>query len=196
MQLELLELTIVGLVLIPLVILAILFLLDFQKSEGREKMTAIYGFLTFILVFFYFFVNLILPIFITVDVVIIVVLYGCAFTFMPVWVASYTKPDLLESWKLPFAIIFFAIWAAYIIPRLFMATNLSIFFLAVVFAISIIFLLLRVMDDYNVILLVLGLALIYLERGWTLFDVLIEYAILIVGIWLVLIWYLLNRRSS
>ena len=58
MQLELLELTIVGLVLLPLVLLAVLSLLDFLKSEGREKMTAIYGFLTFILMFMYFLVNL------------------------------------------------------------------------------------------------------------------------------------------
>jgi hypothetical protein len=196
MQLELLELTIVGLVLLPNVVLAILFLLDFQKSEGREKITAIYGFLTFILMFMYFLVNWLLPLFVTVDIAIIIILFGCAITFIPVWVVSLTKPDLLESWKIPFAIIFLAIWAVYTIPRVFMATNLSIYFLAVVFVISIIFLLLGVMEDIKLILLVLALAFIYLERSWTLFDPLIEYAILIVGIWLIVIWYLLNRRSS
>jgi len=192
MQLELLEITVVGLILIPLLILAILYLLEFQKSEGRAKMTAIYGFLTFILLFIYFIVN-----FLTVlDISIVVLLFGTAFTFMPVWVLSLAKPDWLESWKNIFAILFLAIWAVYVIPRLFMALSLSIYFLAIVFVVSIIFLLPGLMDDYNVIVLILGLALIYLERAWSLFDPIIESLILVAGLWLVFIWYLLNKRST
>jgi hypothetical protein len=192
MQLELLEITVVGLILIPLLILAILYLLEFQKSEGRAKMTAIYGFLTFILLFIYFIVN-----FLTVlDISIVVLLFGTAFTFMPVWVLSLAKPDWLESWKNIFAILFLAIWAVYVIPRLFMALSLSIYFLAIVFVVSIIFLLPGLMDDYNVIVLILGLALIYLERAWSLFDPIIESLILVAGLWLVFIWYLLDKRIT
>ncbi len=196
MQLELIELTIVGLVLLPLVILSILFLLDSQKSEGRGKKTSIYGFLTFIMMFTYLFVNWILPLFVTVDITFIVILFGSAFTFLPVWVVSFTKPDLMESMRIPLAIMFLVVWAVYVIPRLLLATSFATYFLAVVFAITIIFLLLRVKDDNKVILLILGLLLVYLERAWTLFDILIEFVVVTIGFWLVLIWYLLNRRSS
>ncbi|MFX0054876.1 MAG: hypothetical protein ACFFAX_11850 [Promethearchaeota archaeon] len=191
MQLELLELTIVGLVLLPLVVLAILFLLDFQKSEGRAKITAIYGFLTFILMFLYFLVNWLF----IVDVSIIVVLFGTAFTFMPVWAISFTKSEYLEKWRIPFAIIFLVIWAAYIVPRLFMALNLSFYFQTIVYALAIIFLLLGVMDDYKVLILITGLALVYLERAWTFADALTETLVLLFGCWLVLIWYLLKKRG-
>jgi len=192
MQLELLELAVVGLILIPPVILAILHLLDFQRTEGRARMTAIYGFLTFILLFIYFTVNFL----VTLDVSIIVVLFSSAFTFMPVWVLSYSKPDWLESWKILFAILFLAIWAAYIIPRLFMALSLSVYFLAVVFALSIVFLLPSLMDDTKRILLVLGLVLVYLERAWTFFDPITESLILVAGLWLVIIWYLIMKRAA
>ncbi|KXH71683.1 MAG: hypothetical protein AM326_11525 [Candidatus Thorarchaeota archaeon SMTZ-45] len=192
MQLELLELAVVGLILIPPVILAILHLLDFQRTEGRARKTAIYGFLTFILLFIYFTVNFL----VTLDVSIIVVLFGSAFTFMPVWVLSYSKPDWLESWKILFAILFLAIWAAYIIPRLFMALSLSVYFLAVVFALSIVFLLPSLMDDTKRILLVLGLVLVYLERAWTFFDPITESLILVAGLWLVIIWYLIMKRAA
>ncbi len=192
MQLELLELSIVGLILLPLVILAILCLLDIQKNDGRARMTAIYGFLTFILMFLYFLVNWLL----TVDVSIIVILFGTVFTFLPVWVVSLTKPDYLESWKIPFAIIFFVIWAVYVVPRLLISLYLAPYFLAAVFAISIIFLLLGLMEDYKSIILIVGLALIYVERAWTFADALIETIVLMVGVWLVLIWYLVNKRSA
>jgi hypothetical protein len=191
MQLELLELSIVGLVLLPLVILAILYLLDFQKSDGRAKMTAIYGFLTFILLFLYFVVNW----FVSVDVSLIVVLFGTALTFMPVWVISFTKSEYLENWRIPFAIIFLVIWVAYIVPRLFMALNLSFYFQTIVFALAIIFLLLGVMDDYKVLILITGLVLVYLERAWSFADALTEILVLLLGCWLVLIWYILTKRS-
>ena len=192
MQLEFLELAIAGLILIPPVILAILHLLDFSKTSGRAKMTAIYGFLTFILIFIYFVVNF----FTALDVSIVVLLFGTAFTFMPVWVLSLAKPNWLESWKILFAILFLATWAVYVIPRLFMALSLSVYFLAIVFAISIIFLLPGLMDDFKRIVLVIGLALVYLERAWTLFDPITETLVLVAGLWLVFIWYLLNKRSS
>jgi hypothetical protein len=192
MQLELLELTIVGLILIPPVLLAILFLLDIIKSEGRERMTAIYGFLTFILLFIYFLVNW----FALVDVSIIVIFFGTAFTFLPVWVISSTRSELLESWKIPFAIIFFAIWAVYIVPRLLFAMYLSPYFLAIVFALSIIILLLEVPKDYKAIMLIVGLALIYFERAWGFADALTEATVLMVGFWLVFIWFLIMKRSA
>jgi hypothetical protein len=191
MQLELLEVSLVGLILLPLIVLAILFLVDFQKSDGRAKMTAIYGFLTFILMFLYFLVNWLL----TVDISIIVILFGTGFTFMPVWVISFTKSEYLEKWRIPFAIIFLVIWAAYIVPRLFMTLYLSFYFLTIVFALAIVFLLLGVMDDYKVLILITGLVLVYLERAWTFADALTETLVLLLGCWLVLIWYLLTRRG-
>jgi len=196
MQLELLELTILGLVFLPLAILSILFLLEIQKNESREKLNAIYGFLTFILMFMYFFMNWLLPIFVTVDDIFIVILFGCAFAFLPVWVVSFTKSNLMVSYKIPLAIVFFVIWAVYVIPRLMMTINLSFYFLTTVFAISIIFLLIRVVDDRKLILLLFGLLLIYMERGLSFFDVIIEFSLIIVGLWLVLIWYLLRKRGS
>jgi hypothetical protein len=192
MQLELYELAVVGLILIPPLIIAILHLLDFQRTEGRARMTAIYGFLTFILLFVYFVVNFVL----SLDISIIVISFGSAFTFMPVWVLSYSKPDWLESWKVLLAILFLAIWAVYVIPRLFMALSLSVYFLAVVFALSIIFLLPGLMDDTKRIVLIFGLALVYLERAWTLLDPIIEPLILVAGLWLVFIWYLMTKRAE
>ena len=191
MQLELLEISLVGLVLLPLALLAILHLLDFQKSDGRAKMTAIYGFLTFILMFLYFLVNWLL----TVDVSVIVILFGTAFTFMPVWVISFTKSEYLKKWGIPFAILFLVICVAYIVPRIFMALYLSFYFLTIVFALAIVFLLLGVMDDYKVLILITGLVLVYLERAWTFADALTETIVLLLGCWLVLIWYLLTRRG-
>jgi hypothetical protein len=191
MQLELLEISLVGLVLLPLALLAILHLLDFQKSDGRAKMTAIYGFLTFILMFLYFLVNWLL----TVDVSVIVILFGTAFTFMPVWVISFTKSEYLKKWGIPFAILFLVICVAYIVPRIFMALYLSFYFLTIVFALAIVFLLLGVMDDYKVLILITGLVLVYLERAWTFADALTETIVLLLGCWLVLIWYLLTRRT-
>jgi hypothetical protein len=188
---QLLELSIAGLILIPLVILAILFLLDFQKADGRAQKTAIYGFLAFILLFLYFVVNW----FSTLDVSIIVLLYGTALTFMAVWALSLSKPEWLESWKILFTILFLALWSAYVIPRLFLALNLVVYFLAIVFALSIIFLLPRLMDDYKIIVLILGLVLVYFERAWTIFDPITESLILVAGLWLVFIWYLLNKRE-
>ncbi|KXH73750.1 MAG: hypothetical protein AM326_10410 [Candidatus Thorarchaeota archaeon SMTZ-45] len=192
MQLELLELTIAGLILIPLVILAILHLLDFSKAHGRAKMTAIYGFLTFILIFSYF----TLVYFTVVDVSIIIIIYGTGLIFLPVWTLSHSKPDWLESWKMLFAILFLVVWAVYVIPRIFTALNFVLYFLAIVFALSIIFLLPGLMNDFKRIVLILGLALFYLERAWTLFDPITEALILVAGLWLVFIWYLLNKRSS
>jgi hypothetical protein len=191
MQLELLEISLVGLVLLPLALLAILHLLDLQKSDGGAKMTAIYGSLTFILLILYFLVNWLL----TVDISIIVILFGTAFTFMPVWVISFTKSEYLEKWRIPFAIIFLVIWVAYVVPRLFMALYLSFYFLTIVFALAIVFLLLGVMDDGKVLILITGLVLIYLERGWTFADALTETLVLLLGCWLVLIWYLLTKRG-
>ena len=191
MQLELLEISLVGLVLLPLALLAILHLLDLQRSDGRAKMTAIYGFLTFILLFLYFLVNWLL----TVDISIIVILFGTAFTFMPVWVISFTKSEYLEKWRIPFAIIFLVIWVAYVVPRLFTALYLSFYFLTIVFALAIVFLLLGVMDDGKVLILITGLVLIYLERAWTFADALTETLVLLLGCWLVLIWYLLTKRG-
>lgn len=192
MQLELLELTIVGLILIPPIILAILHLLDFSKSDGRDKLTAIYGFLAFVLIFSYFTQSF----FIVLDLSIIVLIYGTGLTFLPVWTLSQAKPDWLESLKIPFTIMFLAVWATYVIPRIFMSINLLPYFLAIVFALSIIFLLPGLMNDFKRILIVLGLALFYLERSWTLFDPITESLILVAALWLILIWYLMNKRSS
>ena len=192
MQLELLELTIVGLILLALVILAILHLLDFLRSDGRERLTAIYGFLAFILTFMYF-----TQVFYTMlDFSIIVVMYGTGLIFIPVWTLSLSKPDWLESLKIPFAILFLAVWAIYVIPRIFAAMNFVVYFLAIAFALSIIFLLPRLMGNFERVLLIIGLALFYLERGWTFFDPITEALILVAALWLILIWYLLNKRSS
>ena len=192
MQLELLELTIVGLILLALVILAILHLLDFLRSDGRERLTAIYGFLAFILIFMYF-----TQVFYTMlDFSIIVVMYGTGLIFIPVWTLSLSKPDWLESLKIPFAILFLAVWAIYVIPRIFAAMNFALYFLAIAFALSIIFLLPRLMGNLERVLLIIGLALFYLERGWTFFDPITEALILVAALWLILIWYLLNKRSS
>ncbi len=189
MQLELLEITIVGLVFIPLVMLAILHLLNFQKGEGREKKTSIYGFLTFILMFVYFLFNW----YIAVDVSIIVILYASALTFLPVWILSLSKPEYLDSWKIPFAIIFLALWGTYVGTRLLTTFVFVPYFAGIQFALSIIFLLLRFADDSKTIIIIIGLILLYLERAWSLFDVLIESIILVAGLWLVFIWFMLSR---
>ena len=192
MQLDLLEITILGLILIPILLLAVLHLLDIQKGSGRAQKTAGYGFLTFILLFAYFAANW----FFVVDISIIVVLYATALTFLPVWVLSLTKPDYLDAWRIPFALIFLIIWASYVGTRLLTSIFSTPYFLAVVFVLSVLILLLGVTENRMSIILLVGLVLVYIQRGWTLFDVLVDYMILVIGLWLVFAWYFIDRRNQ
>ena len=192
MQAELLEIAISGLILIPLLLLAVLHLFDIQKGIGRAQKTAGYGFLTFILLFVYFGANW----FFAIDISIIVVLYATALTFLPVWVLSLTKPEYLEKWKIPFAIIFLIIWAAYVGTRLLTSIFSTPYFLVVVFVLSVMILLLGVTENRMSIILLIGLVLVYIQRGWTFFDVLVDYMILVFGLWLVVAWYFIDRRNQ
>ena len=191
MQLELLQLTLAGLALVPLILLSILHLLDLQKSTGRERMTTIYGLLTFILLFIYFLVN-----WFTAYIELIVILFASAYTFLPVWIMSFSKSDYLEKWRIPFAVIFLVIWAAYVGTRLLAALYLSAYFLAIVFAISLIFLSFKLKEDKNTGILFLGLLLVYLERAWDFFDPISDTTFLVVGLWLVFHWYFQKRSRA
>jgi hypothetical protein len=192
MQLEFLEIAFAGLILIPLVLLTLLHLLDIQKSEDREQKTAVYGFLTYILLFSYFILNW----FVVVEISVIVLVYATALTFLPVWTLSLSKPEYLESLKIPFAIIFLIIWCAYVGTRLLTTFAFIPYFLAAVFALSLVFLILSLLEDMNYLIIIIGLALVYLERAWTLFDYIVEAGILTVGLWLVFVWFIISRRKT
>jgi hypothetical protein len=192
MQLELLEITIAGMILIALMLLAVLHLIGIQKGSGRAQKTAGYGFLTFILLFLYFVINW----FFVVDISIIVVIYASALTFLPVWVLSLTKPEYLEGWKIPFAMIFLIIWASYVGTRLFTTIFSTPYFLAIVFILSVLILLLGVAENRMSIILLIGLVLVYIQRGFTFFDPLVDYMILVAGLWLILAWYFIDRRGQ
>jgi len=190
MQIEILELAIFAVILGSLGILSLAHLLDIRTSDERERKTAIYGSLVFSFLTVYFAANTI-----GAPLNLIVVLYATALTFIPVWVISLTKPNWFDSWKYLFTILFLILWTTYVVTRLFTTLILSLYFATIVIGIAVVVLLISLPSDKKALVLTLGLVAFYFDRAWTFSDVVVTAVLLVLGPLLILVWYLINKRS-
>ena len=157
MQLEIIELGMFGAILAALVVLIIGSMLDTRTDDTRKRKTGLYGVSASLLLLLYFIGRLF-----TNDVTILVLLYGSALTFIPIWILSSSRPKILDSWKIPLAIMFLMVWVAYVGTRLLTEFALTIYFVLIIAAITLLILLVTVPSDPKALVAIIGLFLFFL----------------------------------
>jgi len=206
------------LLFIPCLLLSLLYLIETRKKEGQERRTALFGLVTFTLlaivyamwtVSVYFNILLGFPIpgfggtaYATTSVA----FFGAAIILLACWTLAISRPEWLHERKLILAIAGFILWViflgSYLYLEFFFNPNThfvtSTVFLTIVFIFAFAVVLLKATTEKTAFILFAGLLFFYI--GLVIPDIPNVYLlntglIANIGVWLILIWYIVTRRQ-
>ena len=202
------------LLFIPSLLLSTLYLIDARKQEGAERRTAFLGLVTFTLLTLGYamwtvstFFNILLswptpsfggPVYATT----LIALGGATLNLLACWTLAIARPEWLHDRKLILTIAGCFLWIFFfgsficseIIgnPNLFLTTNAV--FQTLVFIFTMAFALLKATTEKTALILFAGL-LIYSIPGIPLAYLLEIQHLTPLGVWLILIWYIIAKRG-
>jgi hypothetical protein len=200
---------------IPSLVLSILYFFKIREIERQEQKPAFVGLITFTLlsililaetICFYFTFILsfdLLPIF----GIVTAALFSATILLLASWTLAVVKPEWLHDRMQILAITGLILWVSYTGTYIFsqITFNINLFLIARFIIVTVIFVfmlgiaLLGLKDDKLTFLLFIGLLLVYINSMFgalVLFINITLETIIWIGIWLILIWYILTKRRS